>query len=62
MLAHFRKRADECASRISNARNDTVRQDYQRLLESWKALIEAEEDRLMRVASAPVRQLRQVGG
>jgi hypothetical protein len=69
MLSHYRKRADECASRISNARTDAVRQDYQRLLDSWKALIQAEEDRLTRIAAssapirhAPVQQLYQAGG
>jgi hypothetical protein len=69
MLSHYRKRADECASRISNARTDAVRQDYQRLLDSWKALIQAEEDRLTRIAAssapirhAPVRPLYQAGG
>ena len=43
MLSHYRKRADECASRVSDARADSVRQEYQRLLESWNALIRAEE-------------------
>ena len=61
MLSHYRKRADECASRISGARTDSIRQDYERLLDSWRALIQAEEDRLTRIASAPARQLRQAG-
>jgi hypothetical protein len=63
MLSHYRKRADECASRVSGAKVDSVRQDYQRLLESWNALIRAEEDRLTRIASAPARipMLRQAG-
>ncbi len=61
MLSHYRKRADECVSRIGNAKTDKVRQDYQRLLDSWTALIAAEEDRLMRIASAPVRILKQAG-
>jgi hypothetical protein len=61
MLSHYRKRADECASRISDAKADSVREDYQRLLESWKMLIRAEEDRLTRIATAPSRQLRQAG-
>jgi hypothetical protein len=63
MLSHYRKRADECASRVSDARADSVRQEYQRLLESWNALIRAEEDRLTRIASAPARipMLRQAG-
>jgi Tfp pilus assembly protein FimT len=64
MLSHYRKRADECASRIGHARTEAIRQDYQRLLNSWKALIQAEEDRLTRIATShsPARQLRQAGG
>ncbi|MET0279410.1 MAG: hypothetical protein ABW198_13860 [Pseudorhodoplanes sp.] len=61
MLSHYRKRADECASRISDAKVESVRQNYQRLLDSWKHLIQAEEDRLTRIASASSRQLRQAG-
>jgi hypothetical protein len=61
MLSHYRKRADECASRVSNAKADSVRQDYQRLLDAWNVLIRAEEDRLTRIASAPARMLRQAG-
>jgi hypothetical protein len=53
MLWHYRKRAEECASRIINTRSDSVRRNYQALLESWKALIAAEEARLSRVANAP---------
>ena len=53
MLWHYRKRAEECASRIINTKSDSVRQDYQRLLEGWKALIKAEETRLSRIASTP---------
>lgn len=53
MLWHYRKRAEECASRIINTKSDSVRQDYQRLLEGWKALIKAEEARLSRVANPP---------
>jgi hypothetical protein len=67
MLSHYRKRADECSSRIDNAKTDATKRDYQRLLDSWKALIQAEEDRLTRIASAPARyaparQLYQAGG
>ncbi len=61
MLSHYRKRADECESRISNAKADSVRQDYERLLYGWKALIQAEEDRLTRIARSPARLLRQAG-
>lgn len=53
MLWHYRKRAEECASRIINSRSESVRQNYKLLLESWKALIAAEEARLSRVANAP---------
>jgi hypothetical protein len=53
MLWHYRKRAEECASRIINTRSDAVRANYQRLLEAWKALIAAEEARLSRLASVP---------
>ncbi len=62
MLSHYRKRADECETRISNAKDDSVRQNYQRLLDSWQALIQAEEDRLTRIAKAPSRVLQQAGG
>lgn len=53
MLWHYRKRAEECASRIIETRSESVRRNYQALLESWKALIAAEEARLSRVANAP---------
>ena len=56
MLSHYRKRADECASRINTARTEAIRQDYERLLYSWKILIQAEEDRLTRVAGASAQQ------
>jgi hypothetical protein len=62
MLSHYRKRADECESRISGAKTDSVRQNYQRLLDSWQALIQAEEDRLTRIAKTPSRVLQQAGG
>ncbi|MGE3987882.1 hypothetical protein [Pseudorhodoplanes sp.] len=62
MLWHYRKRAEECASRIINTKSDVVRQNYQRLLESWKALIEAEEARLSRVASVPELGARKARG
>ena len=63
MLSHYRKRADECVSRINNARNEAMRDDYQRLLDSWKALIQAEEDRLTRIANASKPpMLQQAGG
>lgn len=57
MLSHYRKRADECASRVNDAKTDSVRENYQRLLDSWKALIQAEEDRLTRIANASARPL-----
>ncbi len=50
MLSHYRKRAEECASRLSDTKSESLRADYQRLLESWRALIQAEEARLMRLA------------
>lgn len=53
MLWHYRKRAEECASRIINAKSESVRQNYRLLLESWRALIAAEEARLSRVANMP---------
>ena len=34
MLWHYRKRAEECASRIINTRSDSVRRNYEALLES----------------------------
>jgi exonuclease VII large subunit len=58
MLWHYRKRAEECASRVNNTRSEAVRQNYQRLLESWNALIEAEEARLSRMANAPQQGTR----
>ena len=36
MLWHYRRRAEECASRIINSRSESVRQNYERLLESWR--------------------------
>lgn len=53
MLWHYRKRAEECASRIDNSKSAAVRENYQRLLEAWKALIVAEEARLSRLANGP---------
>jgi hypothetical protein len=61
MLWHYRRRAEECLSRIENTRSDAVRQNYERLLVSWTALIEAEEARLSRVANAPERGSRPRG-
>jgi hypothetical protein len=55
MLWHYRKRAEECASRIINSKSEPVRQNYQRLLDSWRLLIEAEEARLSRLTNAPQR-------
>jgi hypothetical protein len=55
MLWHYRKRAEECALRIEKTKSEAVKQNYLRLLVSWKALIEAEETRLIRVAAAPDR-------
>ncbi|MFN3347546.1 hypothetical protein [Pseudorhodoplanes sp.] len=60
MLWHYRRRAEECASRIAHTRSDAVRQNYQRLLEAWQALIEAEEARLSRIANAPQRDARPI--
>ena len=48
MLSHYKKRAEECASRLTNAKSDNLRVDYQRLLDAWSALIKAEEERLAR--------------
>jgi hypothetical protein len=53
MLWHYRKRAEECASRIINTRSDAVRENYLRLLDAWKALIAAEEARLSRLPNVP---------
>lgn len=61
MLSHYRKRADECASRINTARTEAIRQDYERLLDSWKILIQAEEDRLTRITSALPRAPQPAG-
>jgi hypothetical protein len=55
MLWHYRRRAEECMARIQNTRSEAVRQNYERLLVSWNALIDAEEARLSRVANAPQR-------
>ncbi len=55
MLWHYRKRADECASRIINTKSDAVRENYERLLDAWKALIVAEEARLSRMPN-PAQQ------
>jgi hypothetical protein len=62
MLWHYRKRAEECASRINNTTSPTIRENYERLLEAWNALIAAEEARLKRVASAPEQSPRPVRG
>ena len=61
MLSHYRKRADECVSRINMAKTASLREQYQRLHDSWLALIQAEEDRLTRIANAPARTLYQAG-
>jgi hypothetical protein len=61
MLWHYRRRAEECASRIVNTRSESVRQNYQQLLISWNALIEAEEARLSRVSSLPQGTPRRPG-
>jgi len=53
MLWHYRRRAEECASRIANTNSEAIRQNYMRLLESWNALIQAEEARLTRFGNAP---------
>jgi hypothetical protein len=60
MLWHYRRRAEECASRIINSRSESVRQNYERLLESWRALIQAEEARLSRLANSPQQEIRPV--
>ena len=59
MLWHYRRRAEECASRISSTRSESVRQNYQQLLISWNALIDAEEARLTRMASLPQWESRR---
>jgi hypothetical protein len=59
MLWHYRRRAEECASRISGTRSESVRQNYQQLLISWNALIEAEEARMKRMAGLPQRETRR---
>ena len=59
MLWHYRRRAEECASRIIGTRSESVRQNYQQLLISWNALIEAEEARLNWVASLPQWESRR---
>lgn len=50
MLSHFRKRADECALRVENTKSEKLRQDYQRLLDAWRDLIQAEEARLAKLS------------
>lgn len=50
MLSHFQERAEECALRIQQTKSETVRQDYLRIFEGWLNLIQAEEERLARLA------------
>jgi hypothetical protein len=57
MLSHFRKRAEECALRLNTTQSESLRRDYQQLLESWMALIRSEEERLSR----PVYRHRRTG-
>jgi hypothetical protein len=59
MLWHYRRRAEECASRISSTRSESVRQNYQQLLISWNALIEAEEARMTVRSERPRIELVQ---
>lgn len=66
MLSHFQDRAEECALRIQVAKSETIRQDYLRIFEGWMNLIQAEEERLARIATAPnrrmsIRQMSQAG-
>jgi len=62
MLWHYRRRAEECASRIINSKSEAVRQNYERLLESWRALIQAEEARLTRMSNLPQPGMRPARG
>ena len=57
MLTHYRKRAEECALRLNATTSETLRRDYQRLLESWMTLIQSEEERLSR----PIHRYRRAG-
>lgn len=57
MLSHYRKRAEECALRLNATTSETLRRDYQRLLESWMTLIQSEEERLSR----PIHRYRRAG-
>ena len=50
MLSHFQERAEECALRIQVAKCETIRQDYLRIFEGWMNLIQAEEQRLAKMA------------
>lgn len=50
MLSHFQNRAEECALRIQTTKSEALRQEYLRLFESWMNLIQAEEQRLARLA------------
>lgn len=50
MLSHFQDRAEECALRIQVTKSETLRQEYLRIFEGWMNLIQAEEERLARLA------------
>jgi hypothetical protein len=56
MLSHFQERAEECALRIQVAKCESIRQDYLRIFEGWMNLIQAEEQRLAKMARLSGRQ------
>ena len=58
MLSHFQDRAEECALRIQVTKSETLRQDYLRIFEGWINLIQAEEERLARMANLASRHAR----
>jgi len=70
MLSHFQERAEECALRIQATKSETIRQEYLRIFEGWMNLIQAEEERLtklarltdnnMQTATRPGRRTRRV--
>jgi hypothetical protein len=50
MLSHFQERAEECALRIQATKCEAIRQDYLRIFKGWMDLIQAEEQRLAKLA------------
>lgn len=58
MLSHFQDRAEECALRIQVTKSETLRQEYLRIFEGWMKLIQAEEERLARMAYLASRHAR----